>query len=316
MEIKKVTLIGLGAMGVFFAPKLEAGLAKGNFRVLAGGARKDRLETGGVNINGLTHHFTVITPETTGDPADLVIMAVKDTGLTQAISDIKNQIGAHTQILCVMNGVDSEERVAGVYGWAHVLYSYMRVSINMRDGVANFDPKMGKVHFGEAVNAGLSDRVRQICALFDACQINYSVDENMIKGLWFKFMCNVGENLTCALLDVPFGAYRVSEHANELRREAMWEVVRIANKLGIDLGQTDVDRQEAHIKKIPFYNKPSTLLDIEAGRKTEVEMFAGKVVALGKELGVETPVNWMFYHAISVREERNAGLFEHEEAIR
>ncbi|WMJ85121.1 ketopantoate reductase family protein [Oscillospiraceae bacterium LTW-04] len=312
MKIKKVTLIGLGAMGVFFAPKLEAGLGKGNFRVLADGARKDRLETDGVTINGVTHHFTIITPETTDDPADLVIMAVKDTGLTKAISDIKNQIGAHTQVICVMNGVDSEERVAEVYGWDHVLYSYMRVSINMRDGVANFDPKMGKVHFGEAKNAEVSDRVRQISALFDACGVNYQIDEDMVKGLWFKFMCNVGENLTCALLDVPFGAYRVSEHANEIRRESMWEVVRIANKLGIGLGQADVDNQEAHVRKIPFYNKPSTLLDIEAARKTEVEMFAGKVITLGKKLGVKTPLNWMFYHAISVREEKNAGLFEDE----
>ncbi len=312
MEIKKVTLIGLGAMGVFFAPKLEAGLPKGNFRVLAGGARKARLESDGVTLNGVTHHFTVISPETTGDPADLVIMAVKDTGLSQAISDIKNQVGENTQILCVMNGVDSEERVAEVYGWGHVLYSYMRVSINMRDGVANFDPVLGKVHFGEAKNTQLSERVRQISTLFDACRISYSVDEDMIKGLWFKFMCNVGENLTCALLDIPFGAYRISDHANEIRNEAMWEVVRIANKLGIDLGQADIDRQNAQVKRIPFYNKPSTLLDIEAGRKTEVEMFAGKVVALGKKLGVETPLNWLFYHAIQVREEKNAGQFDHE----
>ncbi|HWP51187.1 MAG TPA: 2-dehydropantoate 2-reductase [Clostridia bacterium] len=312
MEMKKITLIGIGAMGVFFAPKLETGLPKGDFRVLAGGARKARLEADGVTINGAIHRFTVITPEKTGDPADLVIMAVKDTGLEQAISDIKNQVGAHTQILCVMNGVDSEERVAAVYGWEHVLYSYMRVSINMHDGVANFDPKMGKVHFGEAKNSQISDRVRQISVLFDACGIHYEVDEDMMKGLWFKFMCNVGENLTCALLDIPFGAYRISEHANVLRREAMWEVVRLANKLGIELGQAEMDWQEAHIKRITFFNKPSTLLDMEAGRKTEVEMFAGKVVSLGKQLGVETPLNWMFYHAIKVREEKNIGLFDHE----
>lgn len=312
MKIKKVTLIGLGAMGAFFAPKLEAGLPKGAFRVLAGGMRKTRLETAGVTINGVTHRFTIISPEVTGDPADLVIMAVKDTGLVQAIRDIKNQVGPHTQILCVMNGVDSEQRVAEVYGWAHVLYSYMRVSINMRDGLADFDPEMGKVHFGEAKNPTYSDRVQQIAALFDACRISYAVDADMIKGLWFKFMCNVSENLTCALLDIPFGAYRVSEHANAIRRAAMWEVVRIANKLGIDLGQADIDRQEAGIKRIPFFNKPSTLLDIEAGRKTEVEMFAGRVVELGQKLGVETPLNWMFYHAIRVREERNDGLFSRE----
>jgi 2-dehydropantoate 2-reductase len=33
------------------------------------------------------------------------------------------------------------------------------------------------------------------------------------------------------------------------------------------------------------------------------------VVELGEKLGVETPVNRMFYHAIRVLEEKNAGLF-------
>ena len=88
MIIKKVTLIGLGAMGVFFAPKLDAKLGKENFRVLADGQRRERLQTKGVTVNGVRHLFTVITPETEGDPADLIIMAVKDTALDQAIKDI------------------------------------------------------------------------------------------------------------------------------------------------------------------------------------------------------------------------------------
>jgi 2-dehydropantoate 2-reductase len=33
------------------------------------------------------------------------------------------------------------------------------------------------------------------------------------------------------------------------------------------------------------------LQDVEAGRKTEVEMFAGKVTELGRRYGVPTPVN-------------------------
>ncbi|PKM52115.1 MAG: 2-dehydropantoate 2-reductase [Firmicutes bacterium HGW-Firmicutes-7] len=312
MGIKKVTLIGLGAMGVFFAPKLEAYLGKGNFRVLAEGERKERLQSKGVTINNVKYQFAVITPEAEGDPADLIIMAVKDTGLTQAIHDIRNQIGQDTQIICVMNGIDSEERIAAVYGWEHVLYSYMRVSIAMNDGVANFDPEWGKVHFGEVKNEDLSERVRSIKELFDTCNIKYNIDPNMIKGMWFKFMCNIGENLTCALLGVPFGAFHVSEHANEIRRNAMLEVVEIAQRIGIDLGQADIERQENTVKSIPFPNKPSTLQDLENGRITEIDMFAGKVVKLGKELGIETPMNRMFYHGIKVYEEKNAGRFEYK----
>ncbi|BCJ94013.1 2-dehydropantoate 2-reductase [Anaerocolumna cellulosilytica] len=309
MKIQKVTLIGLGAMGVFFAPQLEDFLGKENFRVLADGERKQRLEDKGVTVNGINHKFHIITPDTTGDEADLIIMAVKDTGLSKAIEDIKNQVGKHTQILCVMNGIDSENQLAAVYGWEHVLYSYMRISISMKEGKADFNPQLGKVHFGEADNTELTDRVKAVKELFEASGIKYQIDTDMRKGLWFKFMCNIGENMTCALLEVPFGAFRESEHANAIRHKAMEEVIAIANRLGIDLGEEDIKRQDARIQQIPFGNKPSTLQDLENGRLTEIEMFAGKVVEMGKELGIDTPYNWMFYHAIKVKEEKLSGRF-------
>jgi 2-dehydropantoate 2-reductase len=122
-------------------------------------------------------------------------------------------------------------------------------------------------------------------------------------------MCNIGENMTCAMFGVPFGAFHVSEHANEIRRKAMWEVIAIANRLGIGLGQEDIDRQEKNTKNLLAANKPSTLQDLESGKITEIEMFAGKVVRLGQELGIETPLNWMFYHGIKILEEKNMGKF-------
>ena len=146
MEMKNAALIGLGAMGVFFAPRMEEHLGRENFCVIAGGERKKRLEEQGVTVNGKNYRFPVCEPEN-GEPKDLIIMAVKDMGLSQALQDIRRFVGERTQILCVMNGVESEEKVAAVYGWEHTLYSYMRVSIVMKDGKADFDPYWGKVHF-------------------------------------------------------------------------------------------------------------------------------------------------------------------------
>ena len=303
--IEKVTLIGLGAMGSFFAPRLQAGLGPGNFRVMAEGERRRRLETEGVTLNGVNYHFPIVEPKEIGDPADLVIMAVKDMGLEQAVRDISNQVGEKTQILCVMNGIESEERLAAVYGWEHVLYSFMRVSIAMDRGVADFDPNSGFVHFGEKHNETYSPRVEAVKELFDRCGIPYKINRDMLKGLWFKFMANVGENMTCALLGIPFGAYRTEESANIIRRAAMREVAAIAQKKGIDFGEAEIEKQEKVVKSLPVGNKPSTLQDLERGRRTEVEMFSGKVIRLGEELGVDTPVNRVLYHGIKVLEYKN-----------
>ncbi len=302
-EISKISLIGLGAMGVFFAPRLFDKYGS-NFRIIADGARKERLETQGVTVNGKQYKFPIITPQIKDDPADLIIIAVKAYSLDQAINDIRNQVGSNTQILCVLNGVDSENRLITEFGKEHVLYSYMRMSIVMKEGVADFDPYWGKVFFGEEKNELYTDRVEKIRKVFEESDIPYQIDKDMLKGIWFKFMCNIGENMTCALLGIPFGMFQKSEHANYIRKNAMREVAMIAQKKGIDIGEPEIEMQEKTILSIPFYNKPSTLQDLEGKRQTEIELFAGAVVRMGLEEAVPTPINEIFYHGIHVLEEK------------
>ena len=83
-------------------------------------------------------------------------------------------------------------------------------------------------------------------------------------------------------------------------------------KKGIVLTDEQLSRQEEVLTRIPYYNKPSTLQDLEGKRKTEIEMFAGTVVRMGEETGIKTPVCWMFLKAIQVLEEKNKGMLEEE----
>lgn len=307
-KIEKVTLVGLGAMGAFFAPALGKALG-GNFRVLAGGARKERLERHGITVNGVRYHFHIVEPETENDPADLVIVAVKDTGLAQALEDMRRQVGPDTIILPVLNGVDSEEKTAAVYGWDHVLYALMRVSVLMKDGCASYDESSGAVFFGERENTEYSERVLAVKEVFDRAGVRCRIPQDMVFAQWHKFMANVGENMTCALLGIPFGAFRESDHANAIRHAAMREVAAIANAKGIPLGEKEMKAQDEIVVNLRYENKPSTLQDLEAGRRTEVELFAGTVVRMGRELGIATPVCEMFLHGIHVLEEKNSGAF-------
>lgn len=303
MRIQNVKLIGLGAMGCFFAPKLKAYLGDG-FKIIANGERADRLRDKGVVINGEKCIFDIADIDDKED-TDLIIIAVKGYALEQAMEDIRPYVGEKTLIMSVLNGVDSEDVVAKHYGWEHVVYSYMRVSIVMVDGVTNFDPKVGKVHFGESKNVPgqYSERVNAIKDLFDKSDVNYQIDEDMERGIWFKFSCNVGENMTCAMLGIPFGSFHGGTYANKIRESGMREVIAIANKKGIALSEDDVTAQQAMLNTIPFENKPSTLQDLEAGKLTEVDMFAGKVIELGEEYGVPTPMARMYYDGIKAKEE-------------
>lgn len=309
-EIKTVVMIGVGAMGSFLAPRLYEAMGEGAFHIVAEGERKKRLEEQGLTINEHVYHFPVIEPGTKGHEADLIIIAVKSMALETALDQIESFVGADTQILPLLNGITSEVQVAKRYGWKHVLYTFMRVSVVMKDGCCSYDPNGGVIVFGEKQNQNLSERVVQVKNFFDKADIGYRIPEDMLHAQWFKFMANIGENLVCALLGVPFGAFTRSEHTNYLRIAAMKEVIRIAEKLGITLGEKELRQQEKTIIKIPFKNKPSTLQDLEAGKPTEIDMFAGEVMRLGEKLGVATPVNAVLYHAIRALEEKNDNRFQ------
>lgn len=313
-EIKKVRLIGLGAMGSFFAPKLSK-LAGIDFKIIAGGARAERLRRQGLTVTGEHYDFDIVDPADTADgPADLIIVAVKNYSLREALEDIRNQVGENTHILCVQNGVESEDIAIEYYGEERVIPSYMRVSIVMQDGVSNYNGTAGLVHFGEwqNVEGQYSERVQRVEKLVKAAGLPYEIDPDMRHGQWFKFMCNVGENLSLAMLGVPFGAFRSSASLNYIRIGAMKEVIALANAKGIDLSWDDVLIQEPIIMGLPYFNTPSTLQDLQNKRRTEIETFGGAVLRMGEELGIPTPITAVMYHSIKTLEEKNDGEFDIE----
>jgi 2-dehydropantoate 2-reductase len=85
----------------------------------------------------------------------------------------------------------------------------------------------------------------------------------------------------------------------------MQEVIVLAARVGVNLVAQDVADWYGFLNTLSPDGKTSMLQDVEAGRKTEVEIFGGKVVALGKEHSIPTPVNETVLHIIRVLEARS-----------
>lgn len=305
-EIETVTLVGLGAMGAFFTPGLTAALGSG-FRVLAEGERKKRLERG-VAINGQPVPVHVVEPGDDTGPADLVIIAVKDYALDQALAQMANQVGPDTILLPVLNGMTCVHRTGAVYGPEKVLHASMWVAASMDDGVAVYDSEHGLIRFGEAKNDTLSPRVQAVEALFRRAGIRYKIEPDMVRCQWLKFMGNVSENLPCALLGVPYGAYQMGGGADALRQAAMGEVAAVAKAAaGVELGAADMAVRDGVVARQDPASRPSTLQDLDRKKPTEVDLFAGYVVELGRQYGVPTPVCQVLLHGIHVLEAKNRG---------
>ena len=303
--IHKVTILGAGAMGAFFASKfLDA--PDFSTSVLARGPRYERLKNDGLVVNAKPYNLPVTHPEEVSSPADLIIVALKHHHLPEAVPDLRRLINDQTTIISIMNGLDSEECLGAVYGMDKILYT-VSVGIDaVREGNRITYSRPGKHFFGEASNTRISDRVREVQKAFDRAGIAYETPTDMIRTLWWKFMINVGMNQASAVMRAPYGAFQSSPDARALMEALMREVIVLAEGAGVNLVEQDLAEWYTFLDTLSPRGKTSMLQDIEAGRKTEIEIFGGKVVELGKTYAIPTPVNQTLVHIIQVLEQ-NAG---------
>jgi 2-dehydropantoate 2-reductase len=153
----------------------------------------------------------------------------------------------------------------------------------------------------------LSERVRAVREALDKAGIPYEIPPDMERAMWRKFMINVGINQSSAVLRAPYGIFQTDPEAQEIMESLMREAIAVANAEGIDLNKGDLQGWYDFLNTLSPAGKTSMLQDVEAGRKTEVEIFGGKVVDLGKKHAIATPVNRTIVNAIHVQERMAAG---------
>jgi 2-dehydropantoate 2-reductase len=306
-QIQKVCISGLGAIGSAYASLLfEADPAL--VTVIADPERVGRYQKNGITVNGKSYPFQYSQPGFSEGPADLILIAVKQHHLEQSIRDIHDFIGEHTIILSLLNGITSEEIIGRIYGDDKLLFSFVVGTDATRERTSTRFANIGKIVFGEKVNRNYSAKVAAVKDLFDRVGIPYQIPEDMLRELWWKFMMNVGINQTSAILKAPYGVFQKVAEARELMATASREVIRLAERNGINLSEADIQKYTQVIDTISAAGKTSMLQDVEACRKTEVETFAGTVIELGKKYGVETPVNQILYRMIKTLEQTYSGV--------
>lgn len=308
MDYKKIAIIGAGAVGCY----ILWGLSQKNdieLSVIASGARKERFERDGFYINDQLFTPVIKTPRE-AHGADLVIVSVKYNALQSAVLDIKEIIDEHTVVMSLMNGVDSEEVIGSAIGEEHVVPALIKVASERKTNRVFFDPEstVGIV-YGEK-GGEKTERTKALERLFEGTGLHYRESDVILAEIWNKFRLNVGNNQPQAMLGVGVGAYGDSEHVAAIRKGLVDELDAIAKAKGIDLAVADpVSIRGSKVFKKARY---STLQDLDAKRHTEVDMFSGAIIRMGKELGIPTPYNEFTYNMIKALEEKNDGLFDYE----
>lgn len=310
MEQKLETLIvGAGALGAMYAGRMAAsGVAVG---FVADDQRAARLREHGRRVNGAALKIPALSFAAAGeairdgrmDAPRLLVVALKDRHLPACLPEIPGLCGPDTTVLSVMNGIDSERQLAGALNdsleTGRVLYCMTAGMDAVRQEDDLRYTRLGTVFLGRARNpedAPPDPRVAEAAAFLERAGIPVQVPADMEHAIWNKFMLNVGINQWSAVLGASYGVFHRQEAARELMRLAMREVIAVAAHRGVTLSADDMERWFGVIETLGAEGRTSMLQDVLAGRPPETAMFAGRVVELGEEHGVPTPIN----HALAL----------------
>ena len=308
MIIKSVAVLGAGAVGSYVIWGLSE---KKDIRlgVIASGERAKRLKNKGCKINDTVYHPEVWTPEE-AHGVDFLIVSLKYGALPGALDNITAVTGENTVIMSLMNGVDSEEIIAEKVGAEHLLHAVIKVASHKENDGYVFNPEatLGII-FGEVSAPYDSERVQAVLDLFSGTGLHYRATDCILEEIWSKFRLNVCNNLPQAILGAGVGCYRDSVHMKAISDGLRAELMAIAEAKGIDISKADVSSGRG--SAVPPTARYSTLQDLDAGRHTEIDMFSGALIRMGKELGIPTPYNEFTYHMIKALEEKNDGRFDY-----
>lgn len=292
--IEKVSIIGLGALGILYAEHFQGKIAKENLRIIADKNRINRYQKEGIFCNGKACDFNYVSPDAQEEPADLLIFAVKFNTLNEAIEMAKGHVGPDTIILSVLNGVVSEEIIAKAYGKEHLLYTVAQGMTAVKVGNEMTCFQKGILCFGELNTKENSQKVERVKKFFDRVELPYEINNQMQTKLWSKLMVNVGVNQTVGYFNANNSIVQKPGKARDMVVAAMEEVLAVAQKERVGLSKEDITYWLNIIDSLEPEGSPSMAQDVKAGRPTEVALFAGTIVTLANKHGLSVPVNEMF----------------------
>lgn len=295
-KIKKTAIVGMGALGLLYGNHIVKHCGQDAVTYVMDKERIEKYKDGIFSINGEEAEFSMTAAGDMG-PVDLLIVAVKYTGLKPALEVMRNCIDEQTVIISVLNGISSEEIIGERYGMEGIVHTVAQGMDAMKFGKTLNYTRMGELHIGLA-QEGNREKLERLTAYFDEIGMPYVKEEDILYRMWSKFMLNVGVNQTCMVYGTTYGGALSKGEANRTMIAAMREVIALANKEGIDLSEKDINQYVDILKTLNPEGTPSMGQDRINRKPSEVEMFAGTVIGLAGKHGIYVPANEFLYERV------------------
>jgi 2-dehydropantoate 2-reductase len=303
----RFAILGSGAVGGYYGAKLSQ--AGHDVTFIARGKHLDAIRQHGLEIRSPLGDF-VARAAAEQDTSkighvDCVVLATKAYDNASALPMLLPMIGPRSVVFTLQNGVDSVDECAAVVGRAAVLGGSTYVATALEaPGLIVQTGTHRRIVFGEVFDAGstVSSRVAAIRDALVGAEIEAEAVADARVPLWEKFVYLSPFAAFTGASRLAIGGIWKFPQVQETFYDACREVEHVARAEGVTVSPDTINKIEGYMASLPPSTRSSLLIDLQQGKRIEVEALQGSVVRRGKKTGAPTPIHAALYSVLKAYE--------------
>lgn len=294
----KIATVATGGIGGFLAVKL--GLRGHQIATIARGAHLEAIINDGLVLETpsgkLTAHPWIATDDTSQvGEVDAIIFGVKGDDLDAAAAACVPMLGPNTVVVPFLNGVEASDRLVEVLPESNVANGMAQVSTTISaPGVITQTGDFNQFVFAER-NSQPSERITSLQQAFSDAGVSAPETDDIERDLWSKFVLfsavsGVTAAARCTIADIT----RIPE-LSDVFRQVVNETAALGRASGIALPDAIEAKTWERVQTLPPNMRASTAIDVEHGRRLEIEWISGAAARLSDKMGLDAPMNKALY---------------------
>jgi 2-dehydropantoate 2-reductase len=290
----RIAVVGAGAIGSVYAALL-ASAGEAVWVVDVNAEHVEAIRARGLRVEGASGDRTVrvgatTNPDEVGE-VELVVIATKAMNAAAAAGSLGRLVGPETTVLTIQNGLGAADVVADVVGRERLM-----VGVAGGFGASFVGPGHAHHHGLELVRLGEYDgpatpRTERIAEAWQRAGFTVKTYDDVHQLIWEKLICNAAFSGPCGVLGVTVGEVIGNPYAWTIASRCSEEALAVARAVGV---QVAIENASSYVRDFGLAiagARPSVLLDLLAGRPTEVEWINGSIPREGRRVGVPAPAN-------------------------
>ena len=301
----KIGIVGVGGVGGYIGAKLiQNNLAK--VTLFARGENYDFIKNRYLKVIDCGKEFTV-NPKSIIDSAndnsneifDIIFIATKSYSF-KGISKLINQhVDDNTLIIPLSNGVNHKKEISGYINKGTVLDGCIYILSNIKSpGVIEKKAKTFYLVVGDYKNR-FQDKLKILVDVLNKSELKTKLSQNIEFECWKKYLLISSFATLTTYFDKPMGY--IVEKKIGLLKEVLEEIKSVANALGVNVGEEEIQKIIKQVQNIPYESETSMQIDFENKNKTELESLSGYIVKEAENIGIEVKNMKMMYEELSKR---------------